>query len=195
MNSYWTILAAGLMVGFSFQATAMPRDIAVAEPPPNPLLHDVKALKCVRLQRDGGSEILANACGSCRLVRLQRKRPGSGFPSIRTLTVPERSRVPLSFRGPGRTRIMSDEPCKGQDAESLDQGSSSEKRCVQPRKTADGGYRLFNTCAACRTVVVERIDRAGRRKRQILTIGGKSAVPLHADGAAQGRIVSEKSCQ
>ena len=73
----------------------------------------VKVAKCVRLGKSGGRETLINRCGDCRTVKLQRRRPGGDFPAVRTIKVPELSRIELSFRGPGRTRIVSDQSCRG----------------------------------------------------------------------------------
>ena len=65
------------------------------------------ATTCSRLFKTAGGEQLINSCNSCRIVKLQRKRPGEGAPINRTYTVPPKTTTNLSFRGPGRSRIVS----------------------------------------------------------------------------------------
>jgi len=173
-------------------AQAAPRPAAPGRLAATPLFHGT-AEQCLRILRRTGQESVVNTCASCRQVKVQRDRPGGGFPSYRTYRVPERSHVTLSFRGPGHTRIVADEPCPG--AEDTKPAASGEKRCVIPQRLGDGSFRLFNGCEACRAVLVERIDRDGSRHHQLLSIAPKSTVPLDAQGAAQARLVAEKSCQ
>lgn len=158
-----------------------------------------RAQKCVRLSTQSGREILVNRCPACRIVRLERKRPGGAFPAQRTYTVPETSRVTLSFRGPGRTRILADEPCRGaspEDAGEAPSGDGRQAKCIHLRRTKGGPVVLFNGCRACRAVVVERAAPGGARKTQTFAVAGRSSVPLARPGApVQARIIAEKPCR
>ncbi len=189
-------LAAAALAGLSAPAAGAG---GVNAGPPSPLLDRVKAWKCVRLATQAGREILVNPCPACRIVHLERKRPGGGFPAQRTYTVPERSRVTLSFRGPGRTRILSDGPCRGAspaDAGEEPPGDRGEAKCTQFRRAKGGPVVLFNRCRACRAVVVERAGPGGVSKRQTFAVAGGSSVPLARPGApVQARIVAEKPCR
>ncbi len=172
---------------------------AGGEGPAGPLPEIAKARKCVRLGTQAGRGILVNACPACRIVHLERKRPGGAFPAQRTYTVPERSRVTLSFRGPGRTRILTDEPCRSaspEDAGEEPPGDGRQAKCIHLRRTTGGSVVLFNGCRACRAVVVERAGAGGARKTQTFAVAGGSSVPLARPGApVQARIVTEKPCR
>ncbi len=172
---------------------------AGGEGPAAPLYEIARAQKCVRLGTQAGREILVNACPACRIVHLERKRPGGAFPAQRTYTVPERSRVTLSFRGPGRTRILSDGPCRGAAPEDAGEESAGDERqaeCIHLRRTKGGPVVLFNGCRACRAVVVERTGPGGALKTQTFAVAGGSSVPLARPGApVQARIVAEKPCR
>ena len=158
-----------------------------------------RAQKCVRLGTQAGREILVNRCPACRIVRLERKRPGGGFPAQRTYTVPETSRVTLSFRGPGRTRILTDGPCRGASPEDAGEelpGDGRQAKCIHLRRKKGGPVVLFNGCRACRAVVVERAAPGGTRKTQTFAVAGRSSVPLARPGApVQARIITEKPCR
>ena len=172
---------------------------AGGEGPAGPLLEIARVQKCVRLGTQAGREILINPCPACRIVRLERKRPGGAFPAQRTYTVPERSRVTLSFRGPGRTRILSDGPCRGaapEDAGEESPGDGRQAKCIHFRRTKGGPVVLVNGCRACRAVVVERAGPGGARKTQTFAVAGGSSVPVARPGApVQARIVAEKPCR
>jgi len=160
------------------------------------------ALKCSRLIKTPGGEQLINTCGSCRIVKVQRKRPGANAPMNRTYTVPPNTTTNLSFRGPGRSRILSDSPCRpgaGGDTKKRDNPSpeGGGKRCIlmqRVEKAGITGLALANTCDQCRTAVVDRIDASGSRRSQNVVISGKSVIPLPAKGAARAGIISEKPC-
>jgi len=70
--------------------------------------------RCARMLRDAaGREIILNACESCIKVKVERHRPGQnlGTPNQRDYIIPSGSHQPLSFRGPGLTRIVSEGAC------------------------------------------------------------------------------------
>lgn len=162
-------------------------------------------LTCTRLVTTPRGEQLVNTCGSCRLVHVQRKRPGADAPINRTLTLAPRTTTDLSFRGPGHSRIIADTPChQGAGAEGgatteAQQGPQEDnKRCILMQRTVNAGVSglaLANTCNECRTAVVDRVDAQGRRRSQNIAIGGRSIMPLPAKGAVQAGILHEKPCK
>ena len=105
----------------------------------------------------------------------------------------------LSFRGPGRTRILTDEPCRGaapEDAGEESPGDGRQAKCIHLRRTTGGPVVLFNGCRVCRAVVVERAAPGGARKTQTFAVAGRSSVPLARPGApVQARIIAEKPCR
>ena len=154
------------------------------------LLAAVKTAKCVRLGKSGGREILTNRCGECRMVKLQRRRPGGNFPTVRTVTVPDLARIELSFRGPGRTRIVSEQSCRAADAPPA---GDDGQRCIQVKAMRNGTLALINQCAVCRVAVVQLSMRGVGRKMQTMAVAARSAVPVA--GAGQARVLTEKSCR
>ena len=161
------------------------------------------ALKCSRLFKTTGGEQLINSCNSCRIVKLQRKRPGAAAPITRTYTVPPKTTTNLSFRGPGRSRVLSDTSCRLGALEDKKNGSNQStssvgKRCILMQRVDKVGYTglaLTNTCKECRIAVVDRVDFSGSRRSQNIAISGNSIISLPAKGAAQAGIMSEKSCK
>jgi hypothetical protein len=153
------------------------------------LLIRVKAVKCVRLGKSIGRETLTNRCEECRTVKLQRRRPGGDFPAVRTVTVPDLARIELSFRGPGRTRIVSDQSCQAAVQTQKDVG----QRCIQVKAMRNGTLALINQCAVCRMAVVQLLVKGGGRKMQTMAVAARSAVPV--GGAGQARVLTEKSCR
>lgn len=155
------------------------------------------ALKCSRLMKTVGGEKIINTCGSCRIVQIQRKRPGADAPINRTLTLAPKTTTSLSFRGPGHSRILSDTPCRAAATKQQQSAPGDNVRCIQLQRTVNAGVTglaLANTCDACRTAVVDRIDAKGSRRSQNIAIAGKSIMPLDAQGAVQAGIMHEKSC-
>ncbi len=161
------------------------------------------ALKCSRLVKTVGGEKIINTCGSCRIVMVQRKRPGADAPINRTFTLAPKTTTGLSFRGPGQSRILSDTECRGTAQQGSNTGATPSpqgdgKRCILMQRTVQAGVSglaLANTCDQCRTAVVDRVDASGSRRSQNVVIAGKSVVPLPALGAVQAGILSEKNCR
>ncbi len=151
--------------------------------------------KCTQLVHKRGGKVLLNRCSSCRVVRVERNRPSDAAPVYRTVTMPKNSRISLSYRGPGRTRIMSDTPCAGRSGGVLPTNKPAPGSCIRFQKKRDGGLIMVNSCAACKTVVVERTARTGERSHQAFSIAPKTYVPVPSQGAALARVVSEKSCR
>ena len=161
------------------------------------------ALKCSRLIITPGGEKLINTCGSCRIIKVQRKRPGADAPINRTLTMAPRTTTDLSFRGPGQSRIIADTSCQPTPTQGATTGAqkgpqADGKRCIIMQRTLNAGITglaLANTCSACRKAVVDRIHADGSRRSQNVVIAGKSVIPLAAKGAAQAGILHEKPCK
>ncbi len=159
-------------------------------------------LKCSRLIKSVGGEKLVNTCGTCRIVNIQRKRPGQPAPINRTLTLAPKTTTDLSFRGPGHSRILSDTGCRAGASNGANTGAAQSpqgdgKRCIVMQRTQNAGVTglaLANTCSECRKAVVDRIDAKGGRRSQNIVIGGKSIIPLPALGAVQAGIQHEKPC-
>lgn len=155
-------------------------------------------LKCVRLAKTLRGEQVVNTCGTCRIVQVQRKRPGADAPISRTLTVAPRTTTDLSFRGPGRSRIIADTPCRPSASDSGPATEEDGMRCIFLQRTSNagvGGLALVNTCGRCRTAVLDRIDAKGSRRSQNIALAGKSAMPLDPQGAVKAGILSEKNCK
>ena len=187
------VLAAILalaMLGILAPATAGASFVAPRSEFPSPLLVLAGKKKCVTLIRDAGRDVLVNRCASCRIVSVQKKRPGKGFPVTRNLTLAKRSKTPLSFRGRGSTRILSDTPCGENTSEKL-QG----EKCVRFHRFPDGSPALFNQCPACRIAVVEREAENGNRTRTSYSVTNRAYVPLLTQGAKIARIVSDRACK
>lgn len=186
------LLAALWLVAAGIDAArgAMPR---VAGGAPDAGLLRRVAATCVRLSEFGGNKTLINSCNECRIVRMSRKRPSDKVPVLRTFTMPPRAKIDLTIKGPGRNRITGDDPCRGEAPEPEIKGD--DQKCVQVRRAGPGKYVVINTCAACRALIVERIDHQGQSKRTTMTLARLTNAPLNAEGAAQARIIAESSCR
>ena len=159
--------------------------------------------KCSRLLKTAGGEQLINSCDSCRIVKIQRKRPSADAPINRTFTVPPKTTTVLSFRGPGHSRVLSDTSCQttlknNKKSKAMASPKKIDKRCVMIQRTTRAGITglaLANTCDECRVAVVDRIDKVGSRRSQNVAIQGKSTLPLFSKGAIRAGVMSEKSCK
>lgn len=161
------------------------------------------ALKCTRLVKTLSGEQLVNTCGSCRIVKLQRKRPSSAAPINRTYTLAPKTTTDLSFRGPGQSRINSDTPCRPSAQGSAPKSDPKKirgdgKRCIIMQRTQNAGVTglaLANTCNECRMAVIDRINVKGERRSQSIAIGGRSLLPIDPLGALQAAILDDKPCK
>lgn len=149
-------------------------------------------VSCVRMIAGPSGEVLVNGCGVCRRVGVERTRPGAQFPAARTAVVPPNGRIELDFLGPGRTRLVSEEACRG-SAESATPAADG-RQCVQFGRSK-GAFVLVNGCSQCRSVVVERMDAAGRRDQATYLIGAKSVLPYSPAGAAKAAIAADTACR
>lgn len=150
--------------------------------------------KCVRVVRHASGEMLENGCGGCRLVSVQRARPGVGKSTTQTLSVPEKSRQPLSFLGPGHTRITAERPCPGAAAQPLQTGDSVQRKCVRYLRNRAGSAALINPCKVCRAVKIELVDVAGNRAHRAIAIAPRSPVTFPAQRLAGVRILTDRPC-
>ncbi len=153
--------------------------------------------KCSRIIRQNGRDVLINTCGDCRIVGIQRSRPGQSAPISRKVTIPSKSRVTLSFRGPGQSRITSDNACRPKaGGQSLAPGAARNDgvQCIQMNRSG-AGLALINTCGRCRMAVIERLNNQGGKRMQNVAIGARKAIALPSKGAAYARILSEKNCK
>ncbi len=150
---------------------------------------------CIRLQVGETRKVLLNVCPACRTIKVEHKRPGAATPIFRNYTMGPTSRLPLPFRGPGRTRIVAEGACPRPGGDSA-QGATGKEggTCVRLVNARGGKLALVNQCKACRSVVAERVHRGGRRTQQTLLVAGRSAVPLAREGAARAWIVSQRPC-
>ena len=155
--------------------------------------------QCVRLIPDGGREIIFNACSSCRVVGITRKRPGNAVPVSRTYNVQPHSQFPVPFRGPGRSRITYELPCKGEPGAARNlvdptPQRKTEEACVSLGKTRSGGIVLVNKCQVCKAALIERQDRTGGGQRQAYKVGPQSVVAVPSKGMAGVGLVGEIAC-
>lgn len=148
--------------------------------------------QCVQAINRVQGDVLVNHCDECRKAQIQYQRRGGGFPITRDFRVPEKGKVELSFKGSGKTRVVSDTPCDAADSQPT---TGEVKDCAKLAKRKNGEPALINACPVCRGIVIERVASSGRRDRQTFTLAGRALVPLPLRGAATIRIVNELPCK
>jgi len=147
--------------------------------------------QCVQAVNRVEGDVLVNLCNECRIADITHKRQGDGFPLTRSYRVPESGRVELSFRGSGKTRVVSEHPCETPQAQTTDTGY---KDCAKLARHKNGDAALINACPVCRGVVIERLAGNGQRQRETFALSGRTLVPVPLRGAAKITIVSELAC-
>ena len=147
------------------------------------------ANECVRVATTRIGDALVNSCGICREVKVRRTRAGEGFPAMRSYRVMEHATVDLSFRGPGQSQIVSDQPCPGADEEKV-----NAPICVQMLIPQGKTPVLANTCQQCRAVKIETRATQGAPARSTYTLQGKSYMPVPWIKPQVARIVSDQPC-
>ncbi len=156
--------------------------------------------KCTRLLPTGGREVIINTCNKCRIVNIIRKRPGNAVPVTRKYNIQPNSKITVPFRGPGRSRITSELPCKGDPGAAINlmdpkPNKKPAKVCVALEKSKDGGVLLVNSCKVCKAALIERQDQSGGNpKRQAYKVAAKSTVPVPQNGAAKVGYLAEVDC-
>lgn len=158
------------------------------------------AASCVRLIPDRGGETIINACDACRVVNIRRKRQGIAVPVTRSYNVQPKSTFPVSFKGPGRSRITSVVPCEGEAGSHANLVNPKDrevarKQCVNLKEISGGGVALVNSCGECRAAAIERYNPQGRSLgREAFKINGQSVHTVPQRGAARVGYLADIPC-
>ena len=169
--------------------------LSVAAAPLLPALHAAipgvaqVSTECARVATTRAGDSLVNTCGSCRDVKVRRSRAGEGFPAMRDYKVMPNSSVSLSFKGPGQTQIVGDQPCAGEEEVRADGAI-----CVQMINPPGKPPVLANTCEACRAVKIETKATSGNTAKQLYTLKGKTYIPVPWLHQGAARIVADVPC-
>ena len=103
----------------------------------------------------------------CRIVNIIRKRPGNAVPVSRSFNVQPNLQITVPFRGPGRSRIISERACKGDPGAPINladpnpRKKKAPEKCIGMQQTSSGGITLVNKCKACKAALIERQNRTG----------------------------------
>ncbi|MBT3306590.1 MAG: hypothetical protein HN377_08910 [Alphaproteobacteria bacterium] len=169
---------------------------------PSPV--EAAAPQCSRLLPTGGREVIFNQCDKCRVVNITRSRPGNAIPISRSYNLRPKSKIDLPFRGPGRSRITSELPCKGDPGGAINLADPNVSKnlsnkkpetCVEMEKTPSGGMQLINKCKVCKAALIERQDSSGANgKRQAYKVYPKTPTPVPPKGAGQIALLVEIAC-
>jgi len=170
--------------------------------------------QCLGLTRGGGGEFLVNRCNICRMATVMRTRPGSAVPTSRQFSLRGRSDLRLPFKGPGRSRVTADLPCKGSAGEAPNlvsprgtptpqdqvpktaQAAQTSAKCLSLKRAVNGGIALVNSCAICRVAGIHRQDASGERKqREAVRIKGGATSLLRRKGFAKVGLLGEVACK
>jgi hypothetical protein len=163
-----------------------------------------KTSRCAIIIPTSGREILVNQCNKCLVINITRKRPGNAIPATRSYNVQPKSRFTLPFRGPGRSRVTSVLPCKGEPgaAENLmdpDFGKMrkkpEKKTCVSIERSLAGDLQLVNDCNTCKAALIELyFGSRSQRKRQAFKVLPNSPLKVPSQGASKITILAEVKC-
>ena len=169
--------------------------------------------QCIGLVRSGGGEHLVNRCGVCRMATVMRTRPGSAVPASRQFSLRGQSDLRLPFKGPGRSRVTADLPCKGSAAEAPNlvsprgtpaappkpadpQAAKYQTACLSLKRAVSGGVAVVNSCAFCRIAGIHRQDAGGGRKqRQAILVEGGATLLVPRKGFAKVGLIGEAACR
>jgi len=161
------------------------------------------APQCARTYAQGHSEFVINTCDTCRRVSIQRRRIGAnGAPTMRTYDLRPKTKFPLPFKGPGRSRVTSDVPCRdeaggGRDVLNPGKGRRTEapKTCVALQATSKNGVVLVNSCGECRAAAVERFTRSGNSMgREFYKLRPRGSTRVAPKGAARVGYLADVAC-
>ncbi len=172
----------------------------VMGPGVSPFFVEIKASRCARLLPRDGREVIVNNCSQCRIVNITRKRPGIAAPVSRSFNVQPKSTLQVPFRGPGRSRVTSVLPCRGEDGAAINLVNPGPQKktanvCVSLEQAKAGGIVLVNKCRACKAVLVERQNRlGGKAKRQAYKMAPQSVQAVSSKGAARVGLLAEVNC-
>ncbi|MBT5299369.1 MAG: hypothetical protein HOL41_13570 [Rhodospirillaceae bacterium] len=157
--------------------------------------------RCTRVAKQGGSEFIINNCHTCRVVNIQRKRRGIAMPVMRTFNVRARSKFPVSFKGPGISRITSEVACEGEKGAAqniIDPRSqqTAQRNCVSVRQSSSGQVVLVNGCNSCRGAAIERFAPGGKSMgRQAYKMKPQSVIPINPKGAVGVSYLADVACK
>ena len=155
------------------------------------------AAGCARLVRLEGRDVVVNTCGQCRNVQILRSRGGSGLPELRTFRVEQQSRLALPYKGPGNTRISSDEACAPETVESYQDSravAEATAQCILIGKVARG-YVVLNRCPKCRSTVMRWTYPDGTEKNFPLAIDARKSVAVPKGSELGISVVHEEACK
>ena len=153
--------------------------------------------RCVRMYAQGQSEFVVNYCEVCRRVSVQRRRAGNqGAPTRRTYDLLPGSKFSLPFKGPGRSRVTSDIPCRDEPERNRDvKNTAKGDACVSLVGTARGGIALVNECSECRAAAVERFSITGQSMgREFYKLGSKDSIRVNPKGASRVGYLADVAC-
>ena len=128
------------------------------------------ASRCAHLIAKNYREFVFNYCNSCRRVGIRRRRIGTrNAPVMRIYDLQPNSKFSLPFKGPGRSRVTSDVPCRdkagvGRDIINPGKGQRAKQpqTCVSWQNNGTLGITLVNNCGKCRAVALARYSRSGK---------------------------------
>ena len=129
-----------------------------------------EASQCARLIAKNYREFVFNNCNSCRRIAVRRRRIGTRTaPVMRTYDLQPKSKFPLPFKGPGRSRVTSDVPCRDEAGGGRNifnprkgQRAKQPQTCVSSQNKGTLGITLVNNCGECRAIAVARYSRSGK---------------------------------
>jgi len=179
---------AAMVLGGPARADAGPRSISSTAIESQ--IQRVAGGQCVQAVNRLEGDILVNRCNECRIAHIEHQRRGQNFPLTRSYRIPERGKMELSFKGSGRTRVLSDGPCDPEKPAAAEE----VKDCAMLARRKNGEPALVNACPVCRGVVIERLASNGRRDRETFALSPRTLLPIARREATQIKIVSEQSC-
>jgi len=169
-----------------------------------PSLSEAKNARCAIIIPTSGREVIVNQCNRCLIINITRKRPGNAVPATRSYNVQPKSKFTLPFRGPGRSRITSILPCKGEPgaAKNLMDSNISKKnkepekkKCISIKKSLVGGLQLVNECNKCKAALIERHFRyKTNKKRQAYKVSPSLPMKIPSLGASGITLLAEINC-
>jgi len=169
-----------------------------------PALAEARIIRCAIILPTSGRETIANNCNKCRIVNIIRKRPGNAVPVTRTYNIQPYSKIVLPFRGPGRSRITSVLPCKGDPGAAKNlmdpnlkkkNRSAEEKTCIKINKSPAGGLQLVNNCTICKAALIEHqyLSKTSS-KRQAYKVSPDLPLVIPYLGASRVALLAEVNC-
>ena len=159
--------------------------------------------QCARLIAKNYREIVVNNCNSCRRVAIRRRRIGTRTaPVMRIYDLQPNSKFPLPFKGPGRSRVTSDVPCRDETGGGRDifnprkgQQAKQSQTCVSSQNNGSLGITLVNNCGECRAIAVAHYSRSGKSiGRRFYKLKPHRNIRILPKGAARIHYLTEFNC-